>query len=65
MNLGNHSDLYGRYWAEKINGDFNNNVTFEVPFSPGPSVVPLPATLWMGALLLSGLALHRLRRHAA
>lgn len=49
LDLGGGNELYGRYWAEVISGDPNNNVTYE---SPPPSV-PEPSTL---LLLGSGLA---------
>lgn len=46
FNMGNHSNLYGRFWARNISDDWNTNVTY---------MVPEPATLCLlglGALLL-------------
>lgn len=45
LDLGGQNNLYGRFWAERITGDPNNNVYYTTP-------VPLPTTI---LLLSSGL----------
>ncbi|MGH7132902.1 MAG: hypothetical protein ACREJO_13250 [Phycisphaerales bacterium] len=51
LDLGGNNELFGRFWAQRITGDPNNNVTF---------VVPSPAAAAL--LTLAGALAHRRRR---
>jgi hypothetical protein len=48
LRLGRANDLYGRFWAQQIGSDFNDNVTYIAP-------VPVPAAVWLFASGLIGL----------
>ncbi|MGH7132544.1 MAG: hypothetical protein ACREJO_11415 [Phycisphaerales bacterium] len=50
LNLGNHTDLFGRFWADQIGSDFNVNVTY----TPTPGAA--------GLIALGGLVAARRRR---
>lgn len=50
LNLGNHTDLFGRFWADQIGSDWNVNVTY----------TPTPGAL--GLVALGGMVAGRRRR---
>jgi len=52
LDLGGGSELYGRFWSQRITGDPNNNVYF----------VPEPGTVSVLVLSVAGLVAHRRRR---
>ncbi len=52
LDLGGGNELYGHYWADRITGDPNNNVTMEIP---------APPVLWV--LAGAGLVASRRRRN--
>ena len=53
IDLGNHTDLYGRFVAKQIDSDFNVNVTIVH--------VPEPTAVWIVASAMAGLHLARRR----
>lgn len=54
MNLGNHTDLLGRFWAKKVGSDWNVTMTH--------SIVPEPTA---GVALSLGFLMLRRRRRKA
>lgn len=58
LDLGGENELYGRYWAQIISGDPNNNVYFE---TPPPGAVPEPSSVMLLGAGLTGLAEWRRR----
>jgi hypothetical protein len=54
LDLGGMNEFYGRYWAQVISGDPNNNVTYQTP-------VPEPGTILLTGVALGALALRRRR----
>ena len=64
FNMGNHSDLYGRFWARDIGSDWNTNVTYMVPDgNEGAPPVPEPTTMTLAGMVLGGLFVKWRRRN--
>jgi hypothetical protein len=60
LDLGNGSDLYGRFWARLIDSDFNVNITLLEPPEGGP-LVPEPRAALL-VVLGAAMMIYRPRR---
>ena len=52
LDLGGGNELYGRYWAQRITGDPNNNVYFEVVPEPSGAIALIGGLGALGSLLI-------------
>lgn len=47
FNMGNHSNLYGRFWARNIADDWNTNVTYMIPEPATMAILGLGSVLFL------------------